>query len=132
MRFVDSNIFVYHLADDPKYGERAQEILTRIEGGEKAVTSTLVISQVCSYLKWRKYQEAIPVFINMLRSLPTLAKEDTTFLDISHALTLKEETGASWKKWDDLVIVAQMRRLGVKEIYSRDSDFDALGVKRVF
>lgn len=132
MRFVDANVFVYHLADDAKHGSRAEEILTGIEKGESAVTSTLAISQVCSYLKWKKHESAIPVFINMLRSLPALRKEDTTFMDIASALELVEERNASWKQWDDLVIVSQMKRLGVKEIYSNDAHFDALGVKRIF
>ena len=35
--------------------------------------------------------------------------------------------------WDDLVLAAQMDRLGVTEIYSNDADFDKLrGLKRVF
>lgn len=132
MRFVDANVFVYHLADDPTHGKRAEEILTRIEKGESAATSTLVISQVCSYLKWKKREDAIPVFVNMLRSLPALLKEDTTFVDITSALALVEEKNTSWKQWDDLVILSQMRRLGIAEIYSNDIDFDALGVKRIF
>jgi len=133
MRFLDSNVFVYHLADDPVYGERAAGILTSIEKGEKATTSTLVITQVCGYLKWKKMEHAIPTFITLLRSLPSLSKEDTTFLDITSAYTLQEETKAPWRMWDDLIIASQMNRLGIKEIYSNDKDFDAFPwVKRIF
>jgi predicted nucleic acid-binding protein len=42
MRFVDSNIFVYNLAADPNYGQKAKDIFEKIEAGEKS-TSTLVI-----------------------------------------------------------------------------------------
>jgi predicted nucleic acid-binding protein len=133
MRFVDSNVFVYHLADDPVYGERAVEILASIEKGEEAATSTLVIAQVCGYLKWKKMEHVIPTFITLLRSLPSLSKEDTTFLDITSACTLQEETKTSWRMWDDLVIVSQMKRLGIREIYSNDKDFDVFPwVKRIF
>jgi predicted nucleic acid-binding protein len=39
----------------------------------------------------------------------------------------------SWEAWDDLVIASQMKRLGVKEIYSNDRDFDLIpDIKRVF
>lgn len=133
MRFVDSNVFVYHLADDPVYGERAGEILSRIEAGEATATSTLVIAQVCSYLKWKKLEVAISTFIDLLRSLPSLDKEDTTFLDVASAYALQEKTKLKWKMWDDLVIASQMRRLGIEEIYSNDKDFDSIyRVKRVF
>ncbi|MBI5253178.1 MAG: type II toxin-antitoxin system VapC family toxin [Euryarchaeota archaeon] len=133
MRFVDSNIFVYHLADDPFYGKRAGDILSTIEKGEKAATSTLVIAQVCAYLKWKKLERAIPMFIDLLRSLPSLSKEDTTFLDVVSAYALQEETKAGWQMWDDLIIASQMSRLGIKEIYSNDRDFDTIRwVKRVF
>ncbi len=85
MRFVDSNVFVYHLSSDPAYGERAASILKRVENGEECVTSTLVISQVCGYMKWRKKAEAIPRFIGLLRALPSMTKMETTFADFARA-----------------------------------------------
>jgi len=54
MRFIDSNVFIYHLAADPTCGQKAKDLMEKIESGEKSVTSTLVIAQVCSYLKWKK------------------------------------------------------------------------------
>lgn len=133
MRFVDSNVFVYHMAADPIHGDRATAILTRIEGGERAATSTLVASQVCAYLKWRKRPEAIPLFLAFLRSLPTLTKVETAFVDFVEAERHLPGGGRGWRTWDDFVIAAQMKRLGLSEIYSNDSDFDSIpGVKRVF
>jgi predicted nucleic acid-binding protein len=41
MPFVDANVFVYHLAADQKYGEKARKIIERIENGEVSYTSTL-------------------------------------------------------------------------------------------
>ncbi len=35
-RFVDSNVFIYHLAGDPEYGNRSTEILKSIEKGENS------------------------------------------------------------------------------------------------
>ena len=61
MRFVDANVFIYHLASDPKFGKVSKQILFRIQNGdESALTSTIVISQVCSYLKWKRKAEAHP------------------------------------------------------------------------
>lgn len=133
MRFIDSNVFVYHLANDPVYGDRAGKILQRIERGEGVTASTLVISQVCAYLRWKKAFSAIPTFIDLLRSLPSVEKDEITFLDIVSACALQERTKISWKHWDDLVIASQMERLGIKEIYSNDKDFDLISnIRRIF
>jgi len=131
MRFVDANIFIYHLASDPKFGNIARQILLRIQNGdETALTSTIVISQVCSYLKWKRKTGAIPLFLEFLRSLPNLTKAETTFVDYFH-LTTSREIHAD--NWDDLVIASQMKRFGIDEIYSNDSDFDSIhGIKRIF
>ncbi len=131
MRFVDANIFIYHLASDPKYGKVAKGILTRIQNGEEAaLTSTIVVSQVSSYLKWKKKTSTIPIFLDFLLSLPNMTKAETTFADYVN-LTTSTEIRAN--NWDDLVIASQMGRHGIDEIYSNDSDFDSIpGIKRVF
>ncbi len=130
MRFVDSNVFVYHMAADPKYAETAGRILSRIEKGEEAATSTLVINQVVSYLKWKKATTSIPRFLDFLQSLPSLAKEETSFADFVEA---KKRADQKWNVFDDFVIASQMERLHIEEIYSNDSDFDRMEhIKRVF
>lgn len=131
LNFVDSNIFIYHMSSDPKFGKTAGRILSRIENGEeKAITSTLVITQVASYLKWRKRSDAIPMFVEFLQSLPNLTKTETTFADY---VEMKKLKSINWKNWDDLVIASQMRRLSLTKIYSNDSDFDSIDdVERIF
>jgi len=131
MNFVDSNIFIYYMASDPNYGKTAGKILERIESGkENATTSTLVITQVASYLKWRKRSGAISLFMDFLQSLPNLNKIETTFGDFVEMRRLQKENS---KDWDDLVIASQMRRLGIERIYSNDSDFDSFeGIERIF
>jgi predicted nucleic acid-binding protein len=126
LRFLDSNVFIYNLADDPRHGKRATEILRLIEEGQEAVVPLIVIQQTCSYLRWRKISYAIPVFIKLLQSLPTLNKEDTIFSDYVSATSLQQELQLPLTLWDDLVIASQMQRLGIREIYSFDSDFDKI------
>ena len=130
LRFVDANVFVYHLASDPKFGKTAEEILRRIENEEQAATSTLVISQVASYLKWKKKANLIPNFMDFLQSLPNLTKMETSFMDFVASRKLEQANGAIW---DDLVIASQMKRNNLDEIYSNDSDFDGIpGIRRLF
>jgi len=132
-RFVDSNVFVYVLAADPHYGSRAREILKAIERGEEAITSTLVLAQVCSYLRWRKRSNAIPLFISSVLNMPSLFVCDTKLIDFGRAMHIQAELDLPWHMWDDMVIAAQMERLGVHEIYSNDRDFDRIPwVRRIF
>lgn len=133
MRFVDSNVFVYHLAADPIYGQTAKNLMEKIEAGEKSATSTLVIAQVCSYLKWKKRQNIIPLFLSFLKGLTTLQKIETHILDFEEARSIQSQLNLPWSMWDDTVIAAQMKRLNLKEIYSNDNDFDEIPwIKRIF
>lgn len=133
MPFVDSNVFVYHLTADPVYGKTARKIIEKIENGEESYTSTLVIAQVCSYLKWKKRQDVIPIFLTFLKGLTSLQKIETSMLDFEEARSLQKQQNLPWSAWDDIVIAAQMKRINVKEIYSNDKDFDKIPwVKRIF
>lgn len=133
MRFIDSNVFVYHLAADPTYGQTAKNLLEKIEAGEKSVTSTLVITQVCSYLKWKGRQNTIPLFLSLLKTLTSLQKIETHMLDFEEARSIQSELNLPWSMWDDIVIAAQMKRLNIKEICSNDNDFDKIPwIKRIF
>ncbi|MGH9876923.1 MAG: type II toxin-antitoxin system VapC family toxin [Nitrososphaerales archaeon] len=128
MRFLDSNVFIYHLLNDPRNGKHARKILESVEDGQEAAVPLMAITQICSYLKWRKLPETIPIFLKLLQSLPTLNKEETLFSDYISALSLQEKLRLPWTMWDDLVIASQMQRLGIHEIYSFDTDFDKISV----
>jgi len=133
VRFVDSNVFVYHLAADPIHGQTAKNLMEKIEAGEKSATSTLVIAQVCSYLKWKRMQNVIPLFLSFLKGLTTLQKIETHMLDFEEARSIQSQLNLPWSMWDDMVIAAQMKRLNLKEIYSNDGDFDKIPwIKRIF
>lgn len=130
MRFVDSNIFIYVLDRHPKFGKTAKEVLKRIEAGEEAVTSTLVIEEVCAYLKKHRREMEIAGFVGSLRGYGSLLKRPCLFEDF---ITVVESSRVHKIDWEDLVIVAQMQREGVNEIYSNDADFDHMpGIRRIF
>jgi predicted nucleic acid-binding protein len=50
-RFVDTNIFIYALTAHPIFGKTAKNILERIEKGEAAITSTLVLCEIAWVLE---------------------------------------------------------------------------------
>ena len=97
------------------------------------MTSTLAIAQVCSYLKWKKRQNIIPLFLSFIKGLVTLQKIETNILDFEESRSIQLQYNLSWSMWDDMVIAAQMKRLNIKEIYSNDKDFDKIPwIKRTF
>jgi len=130
MRFVDSNVFIYVLDRHPKFGETARNLLKRIEEGEEALTSTFVIAEVCAYLAKRGRAGEIKGFVDALRGYGSLLKKPCLYEDFLVAGELMQTYGVDW---GDLVIVAQMQREGVKEIYSNDSHFDLIpNIRRLF
>jgi len=120
------------LVADPTFGQAARNLLEKIDAGEESATSTLVISQVCSYLKWKRRENVIPLFLSLLKRLSALQKIETNMLDFEEARSIQSDLGLPWSMWDDIVIAAQMKRLNIREIYSNDGDFDRIAwIKRM-
>ncbi|MBS7636765.1 hypothetical protein KEJ37_05465 [Candidatus Bathyarchaeota archaeon] len=72
-----------------------------------------------SYLKRKRNEEVIPVFLSFLKGLTSLQKIETTILDFEEAKSLQSQFNLPWSIWDDLVIAAQMKRLNIKEVNSK-------------
>ena len=132
-RFVDSNLFIYVMMQDPSFAEQSLRVLEGFEKGEETGwTSTLVLSQVFSHLKKRGKFSVIDKFYGYMESSPIVVLE-TTRDDVVGAQEIKKDQPLPWSMWDDLVIAAQMKRAKIDEIYSNDSDFDKIkGLRRVF
>jgi len=131
-RFIDSNIFIYVLTQDPQHHEKARTILGRIEKGEKAVTSTLVLEEVFVFLEGRKASAKIPKVFDSIRSYSTLKIEPYFIEDMTFAISLLKSL-AFEIDLDDALIAASMSRIGSDEIYSNDTHFDIIPhIKRVF
>lgn len=131
MRFIDTNIFIYVLSKHPKFGETSKSILKRIERGEKTLTNSLVIQEICWYLKAEKKEEKIPEVLQMIRSYIYLKVEPVLFEDILKASKLKKKY--KFLKWNECIHLAFIIRKGVEELYSRDEEWDKVdGVERIF
>ena len=127
-KFVDSNVFLYVLRADPRYGERAKELL-RDQG---LVTSTLVVSQVIAHLERKSSLNAVTPFLEFLEEHP-VEVIPTTLDDFVRAINLAKKENLSLKMWDDLIIASQMMKMGIRVVLSNDSDFDRIGrIIRIF
>ena len=131
MRFVETNIFLYVITAHPEFGAIARSILSRIDSGEEAATSSLVIAEVCAWLEYRKKKTQVGTFLDVVASYPSLRKSETTYADEQRAKEL--EHNYPRLEFFDRVYLAQMERLKLTEIYSNDRAFDRVkGIKRIF
>ena len=117
MRFVDTNVFIYALTAHPRFGENARRILERIEGGEAAVTSTLVLCEVAWVLEAMGRQGDIKSTLEKVLSYRTLEVVEFSGDDLLMGANNMVIHNVDFK---DGVNVAIMMRLGVSEAYSND------------
>jgi predicted nucleic acid-binding protein len=122
-RFVDANIFVYFFTQHPLFGHTAKGILDRIEQGEPAVTSTLVISEICWVLEAMGKQVSIKQTLETILSYNNLkvVNYDTDDLIVgAHNMATQKIN------FNDGVNLAIIMRLGITEVYSNDKHFSKL------
>jgi predicted nucleic acid-binding protein len=131
LRFVETNIFLFVITAHPDFGPLAKAILERIDSGEEAATSSLVIAEVCVWLEYHKKKNEVGTFLSAVDSYPSLRKFETTYTDEQRAAEL--ERSYPRLEFFDRVYLAQMERLKLTEIYSNDKAFDRVkGIKRIF
>lgn len=119
LAFVDTNIFVYALAeDDPKRSPVAQELITRLMLNQALHTSTQVLQELYVTLT-RKLRQPITAE-QALRYLERIAAWPVTVLDyeaIRSAIRVSMANQISF--WDALIVVAASLS-GAKRLYTED------------
>ena len=116
-RFVDTNVFVYTITAHPRFGKIAKKILERIEEGEAALTSTLVLCEVAWVLEAMGRQGDIKPTLEKLMSYQTLDVIDFNEDDL---LIGADIMSTEQIDFNDGVNLALMMRLGILEVYSND------------
>ncbi|MHA1632085.1 MAG: type II toxin-antitoxin system VapC family toxin [Candidatus Freyarchaeota archaeon] len=131
MRFVDSNVFIYVLVRSPKDDYKvAKKILERIEGGEEAVTNVAVIQEIVDWLECNNRREEIEKLLTAINSYISLAKAEVSWRDFMEAIEDMKKYNLDFV---DALTLQTMKKYGVKEIYTKDKDFDRVkGVKRIW
>lgn len=116
-RFVDTNIFIYTLTAHPRFGKTSKDILERIQKGEKAITSTLVLCEVAWVLEAMGRQGDIKPALEKIMSYRTL--EIVSYVP-DDLLVGTNNMATENIDFNDGVNLALMIRLGVSEVYSND------------
>ena len=110
-------MFVYALTGHPKFGEVAKTILERIEAGEAAVTSTLVLCEVAWVLEAMGRQSEVKPALEKILSYGTL---EVVGFDEADLLVGANNMLIYQIDFNDGVNIAIMERNGVREVYSND------------
>lgn len=129
MRFVDSNVFIHAFLrpmrslseSEARLKDDAKAIVSRVDGGEKVMTSVVHVAEVANILE--DNMEAA-TSLEILRSLvfnDNVAIEAVSSDDCATAAAEMEEAQAGL---NDAIAHAVMRRKSLTEIYSFDKDFD--------
>lgn len=116
-RFVDTNVFIYAATGHPRFGETARGILERIEGGEEAVTSALVMCEVAWVLEAMGRQGDIKPTLEKILSYSDL---EVTGFDEDDLIVGASNMKVYNVDFNDGVNAAIMGRLGVAEVYSNN------------
>jgi len=116
-RFVDANVFIYTLTAHPRFGKVARSILERIEEGESAVTSTLVLCEVAWVLEAMGRQGDIKPTLEKILSYRSLEVVDLSSDDLLMGANNMSSQGIDFNDGVNFVL---MMRLGISEVYSND------------
>jgi len=131
LRFVDTNVFVYVLTKSPKRDyEIAKGILQRIEDGEEALTNVAVILELVDWLEYNNRRHEVEEMLTAINSYSAMEKAPVTWGDMLNAIDDMKKYNLDFV---DALILQTMKKYGVNEIYSNDSDFDRVDwVRRIW
>jgi len=130
MKALDTNIIIFHILNDRKFGKRSSEIIEKIENGEAIFAPLPVLKEVMFNLlaHGKKLSDIIEILFLFHRENIKIAEDDFTVfiqgIEIANKCGIDPTDG---------VIASLMLKNGVTEIYSNDADFDKIpGIKRIF
>lgn len=133
MKYIDTNIIIYALEEDPKYSEKCRKILKEIEEKDlEGGASMLSMVEIIHVLQ--KHKHALDTGKNadiggVIAAIEAIGLEwfDLSFAAIERAAKYDYNLGGA-----DRVHLATMDINSITEIISADKDFDGIpGIKRI-
>lgn len=130
MRALDTNIILFHIFKDGKFGKKSSEIIRRIDNGEEVFIPLPVLKETLFELLdyGKSLHETMQIIASFQKDNTKITEDDfATFLQ---GLQTAEKYNLNPT---DGVIAALMAKHGISEIYTNDKDFDRIpGIKRIF
>lgn len=104
MIFLDTNIFIYHLASDSHFGENADKIFSLIEKGKiEADASVISYSEILTFPARAGKMDLIKQYAELLGHYPHLSFIDVDF-KIAHEASLLRGKFPTLKLADALIL----------------------------
>ena len=135
-RYIDVNVFVYWLGNNPMFGETARKWIYEIENSPSGgyLTSSLSLYEALVSLaglanKTLKDYEFVANVIKALNGIKGLMIEPVTSADYTTAVDLMGECGLDY---EDSLHLAVAIRTGTSEIVSNDKHFNSTPLKRSY
>jgi len=135
-RYVDVNVFIYWLGNNPTFGETARKWIDEIENSPSGgyVTSSLSLYEALVSLaglanKTLKDYEFVESVIKALNGIKGLMIEPITPADYTTAIDLMDECGLDY---EDSLHLAVAVRTGTSEVVSNDKHFNSTPLKRSY
>lgn len=117
-RFIDTNVFVYLITAHPKFGQTAKQILQRVQEGESAMTTTIVLCEIAWVLEAMGRPSEIKPTLEKILSYESLEVADVQIDD----LLIGADNQETYKlDFNDGVNIAILDREGITEAYSNDN-----------
>jgi predicted nucleic acid-binding protein len=114
---VDTNVFIYALSDHPEFGKTSRRILQRLQDGEEAITSTLVLCEVAWVLEARGRQGDIKAAFEKILSYASIRVSPVDVDDLLVGATYMAQYGLDF---NDAVNLAVLERTRVTKVYTND------------
>ena len=130
MKALDTNVILFHILKDSKFGKKASEIIEKIDKGEEVFIPLPVLKETLFALlrHGKELQEIIEIFAAFQKDNIRVVEDDFYIFIQGLELADKYKIGPT-----DGIIVSTMLKHGVKDIYSNDADFDKVPeIKRIF
>ena len=127
--YVDANMFIYAFLKtkrtlqphEVKIKDGAKKIVSRINEGEKVVTSVVHFSEVCNIL-----DDYLPIEEALLVEKGLLFRENILICEVSKddylkAISVTEDQSVGV---NDALAYVLMKKMAIQTVYSFDKDFD--------
>lgn len=137
MRFLDANVFIYAFlkakhklkAEDEAVKEAAKSIISRVNKGERVVTTVVHMIEVFNFAEdWLPIDEALKLEGGLLSNdaIEVEAVDREAYIS---SIDLAKENSIGL---NDGLAISVMEKNGISEIYSFDKHFEKIkGIKRV-
>ncbi len=108
--FIDANIFLYGVFDDPDFGEASYKFIKRVEGGNiKGVTSTLALDEVL--FKMLTMEASNKLGVSLKKAVDSLKKHPERFAALD----------TPWKNIEKIQNMSNLTILGISPAIFKDA-----------